>query len=365
MKPQKTIEEELADKDVDCDDSSVTSEALSVDSVDISSEASFPGLSARKPVAQNVQRCDLLPLYTVCARVQVRSYITSESQKLCVLEKGMTFHVLKTFSDFSEAETLEFWNSRFPDFPREQALWDNYIDGEKLGDMQVETLREVFNLNQEQAKLIRNSVRLAKRRVLAVFTLEDKVSSGWVALKKGKKLLARRIFGDCPPTLLLKNLFVSQEFSSDAPGAKHTLHRMLQKYRRENKNSLQAGTFFQNPSRTWYEETLTALLKEAGAKIKNVIWDGEFTQSLRHGSEMGKVQFERLHRGHVKSFAVQRSGFTIPNTYAFVVFRSHSDLKNFLAIDFSSFSHENSYPLHKMTAELDRTYANLSLAPVV
>lgn len=145
---------------------------------------------------------------------------------------------------------------------------------------------------------------------------------------------------------------------------------MLLQYRRENENcvSVDGGkrTFFQNPAQTWYEETLASMLKEAGAKIKKVMWDGDFTESFRHGSETGKVRMSKMKSsGRVKSFLVDRRGYTIPDTYAFVTFRSHSDLKNFLAIDFSSFLHEDSYPLFSMSAELDRTYANLSLAPVV
>lgn len=368
LKPKKTIEEELEDKESIRDDSSVTSEALSVD---ISSEASFPCFSSAKtPFRQKVQEHQMLPLYEVVARVQVRAYITSDSLGLCRLEKGMTFHVLKTFEDFSVSDVVEFWRHRFPEFNRSPTLWAKNGKGKKLAKMKVEALRRVFHLNQEQAKLVRNSVRLAKRRVKAVFTLDSMVQCGWVALVKGKKLLARRIFGKCAPTLLLKNLFVSREFSRDAPSRERTFHKMLLKYRSENKNCVSVDgekrTFFQNPSQTWYEETLASMLKEAGAKIKKVMWNGDFTESFRHGSETGKVRMSKMKsNGRMKSFLVDRRGYTIPDTYAFVTFRNHNDLKNFLAIDFSSFIHEDLYPLFSMTAELDRTYANLSLAPVV
>lgn len=368
MTPQKTVE--LEDKDIDQDirdDSSVTSEALSVD---ISSEASFPAFMSSKREHQEVQVGQILPQYRTMARAQVRTYLTSDSEKLCVLEKGMTFHVVKTFEDFSDVAVAEFWERRFPEFPRSETLWYEKIDGKKLAKMQVEALRDVFNLNHDQAKLVRNSVRLAKRRVQAIFTLDSQVMCGWVALVKGKKLLAKRMFGNCPPTLLLNNLYVSRDFSRDAPRREHSLHQMLADYRKENQNciSTEFGNrkFFQNPSQTWYEETLSTMLKEAGAKIKKVTWDGKFIQSLRHGSEIGQVSMSKLKdNGRVKSFSVDRSGYTIPDTYAFVTFKSHAELKNFLAIDFSKFAYKGVLPLFSMTAELDRTYANLSLAPVV
>jgi len=376
MKPEKTQEEELEQEESDDEGSSITSEGgFSATSVDLTQD--FPSLAVKQQSTKSILRREYLPLWVSFQRIRVRSSFESDSSEVAILESGEDFYVQDQFQNWATEEVAEWFDAKFP-MKRSKIINNQGIDGQELASLRIDDLREALHISQSQAELVRKTVRGLIRKALIVFVRDGVSQSGWISLKKGNKMLAKRCFAG-KPVLCINNIFTHSSFeyqkrrevASYKPfngvrgidREKDTFHALVENFQKANKKQIsmkdttERKDSYLNPSMDWYKQTLKQMLKQAGAAFESIEWHGIWTKNFEHGSELHDViQFDARKNKNVRRSAI---GYTMPESFCHVVFKSHSALQSFLELDLSAITVDGVKPLASVTVDLDADYANL------